>query len=56
MLDALLFSLFLVNYTIGDDMKKLGNGGWGLSTMVGFMIAFAIFLIIIVIMAYRAGF
>ena len=36
-------------------MKKLGNGGWGLSAMVGFMVAFAIFLIIIVILAYRAG-
>ena len=36
-------------------MKKLGSGGFGLSTMVAFMIAFAIFLIIIVILAYRAG-
>ncbi len=36
-------------------MKKLGNHGWGLDAMVGFMIAFAIFLIIIVILAWRAG-
>lgn len=33
--------------------KRLGNGGWGLSAMIGFMIAFVIILIIIVIMSYR---
>jgi len=54
-LNSLLFKGFLVKYSLGDVMKKLGNGGWGLSAMVGFMIAFAIFLIIIVILAYRAG-
>ena len=36
-------------------MKRLNNGGWGLSTMIGIMVAFAIFLIIIVILSYRAG-
>ena len=36
-------------------MKKINNGGWGLSTMIGLMIAFAIFLIIIVILSYNAG-
>ena len=45
----------LVNYVIGDGVKKLGNNGWGLGAMIGFMIAFAIFLIIIVILAYLAG-
>lgn len=36
-------------------MKKLNNKGWGLSTMIGFMIAFVIFLIIIVYLTYSAG-
>ena len=36
-------------------MKKLGNGGWGLDTMIGFMIAFAVLLIIIVILSYHLG-
>lgn len=36
-------------------MKKLNSNGWGLSTMIGFMIAFVIFLIIIVFLSYRAG-
>ncbi len=36
-------------------MKKLNNNGWGLSTMIGFMIAFVIFLIIIVFLSYKAG-
>ena len=36
-------------------MKRLNNGGWGLDTMIGLMIAFAIFLIIIVILSYRSG-
>lgn len=29
-------------------MKKLNNGGFGISTMIGFMIAFVLFLLIIV--------
>ena len=37
-------------------MKKLGNGGWGMDTMIGFMIAFAILLIVIVILSYKFGF
>ena len=37
-------------------MKKLGNGGWGMDTMIGFMIAFAILFIVIVILSYKFGF
>ena len=36
-------------------MKKLDNKGWGLSTMIGLMIAFVLFLIIVVVLSYRAG-
>lgn len=36
-------------------MKKLGSGGWGMDTMIAFMIAFAVFLLIIVILSYRLG-
>lgn len=36
-------------------MKKLGNGGWGLSAMIGFVIVFVIFLIIIVVLSYKVG-
>jgi len=36
-------------------MKKLNNKGFELSALIGVMIAFAIFLIIIVILSYRAG-
>ena len=36
-------------------MKKLNNKGWGLSTMMGFMIAFVVFLIIIAIMCVYNG-
>ncbi len=32
--------------------KRLNNNGWGLSTMIGFMIVFVIFLIIIVFLTY----
>lgn len=34
-------------------LKKLGNGGWELSAMIGVMIAFVILLIIVVILSYR---
>ena len=34
-------------------MKKLGNGGWGLDTMIAFMIAFVIILIVVVILSYK---
>jgi hypothetical protein len=37
------------------NMKRLNNNGWGLSTMIGLMIAFVLFLIIIVILSFRAG-
>ncbi len=36
-------------------MKRLGNSGWGLDTMIAFMVAFVVFLIIIVIMSYQFG-
>ena len=36
-------------------MKRLGNNGWGMNAMIGFMIAFVIFLIIILILSYRVG-
>jgi len=36
-------------------MKKLNKNGWGMDTMIGFMIGLVIFLIIIVIMAYING-
>ena len=36
-------------------MKKLNNNGWGISAMIGFMIAFVIFLIIIAVLTYHAG-
>ena len=36
-------------------MKRLNNGGWGLSTMIGLMIGFVIFLIIIAILSYNLG-
>jgi len=36
-------------------MKKLNKKGWGLSAMIGFMIAFVIFLIIIAVLSYRYG-
>lgn len=36
-------------------MKKLNNHGWGMDTLIGFMIAFVIFLIIIVVLSYKAG-
>lgn len=34
-------------------MKKLNKNGWGLSAMIGFMIAFVVFLIIIAVLSYR---
>jgi len=36
-------------------VKKLNNGGWGLDTMIGLMIAFVLFLIIIVILSYKVN-
>lgn len=36
-------------------MKKLNNNGWGISAMIGFMIAFVIFLIIIAVLTYHVG-
>ena len=36
-------------------MKKLGNNGFGLEAMIGFLIAFAITLIVLVILFARAG-
>jgi len=36
-------------------VKKLNNRGWGLDTMIGLMIIFVIFLIVIVILSYRVN-
>ena len=36
-------------------MKKLNNKGLEIFAMIGFMIAFVIFLIIIVVLTYRVG-
>jgi len=52
---SLLFLLFLVLFILGDTMKKLNHNGWGLSAMVGFMIGFVIFLLVIAFLTYRAG-
>ena len=52
---SLLFNYYFVLFIIGDDMKKLNNNGWGISAMIGFMIAFVIFLIIIAVLSYRYG-
>jgi hypothetical protein len=42
-------------YVVGDNEMKLNNHGWGLSTMIGLMIAFVIVLIVIVILSYSVG-
>ena len=36
-------------------MKKLNSNGWGMDTMISFLIAFVIFLIIVVFLTYKAG-
>ena len=36
-------------------MKRLNNGGWGLSTMIGLMVGFVIVLIIIAILCHNMG-
>jgi hypothetical protein len=36
-------------------MKKLNEKGWGLSTMIGILIAFVLFLLIIVFLSYKVG-
>ena len=36
-------------------MRKINNKGWGMDAMIGFMIAFVIFLLIIVFLTFRAG-
>lgn len=50
---SLLFNYYFVLFIMGDDMKKLNNNGWGISAMIGFMIAFVIFLIIIAVLTYH---
>jgi len=34
-------------------MKKIGKGGWGLEDMIGFLVAFAVILIIIFILYHK---
>ena len=36
-------------------MKKLNDKGWGLSTMIGIIIAFVLFLLLIVFLSYKVG-
>ena len=36
-------------------MKKLGNNGFGLEAMIGFLIAFALVLIVIVVLFSKSG-
>ncbi|MBQ6323236.1 MAG: DUF4006 family protein [Bacilli bacterium] len=36
-------------------MKKLNRNGWGLSTMIGFIIGFVLFLLLIAFLTYKAG-
>ena len=36
-------------------MKKLNNNGWGMDTMIAFVIAFVIFLLVIVFLTSRVG-
>jgi hypothetical protein len=34
-------------------MKKLGKNGWGLEDMIGFLVAFAVILIVIFILYHQ---
>ncbi len=34
---------------------KLNNRGWGLSTMIGFVAIFFIFILVFTILAYKSG-
>ena len=36
-------------------MKKLNKHGWGMDSMIGFLIAFIVFLLIIALLLYNAG-
>lgn len=61
--DTLIFFVFFTFFHIfcmiimGEDkMKKLNINGWGLSAMIGFMVGFVIFLIVISFLAYKLGF
>ena len=49
------FLIILTNIIVGDTMKKLNSNGWGMDTMISFLIAFVIFLIIVVFLTYKAG-
>ena len=46
---------------VGDFMKKLNHQsklnsrGWGMDTMIGFLIGFIVFLLIIVVLLYNFG-
>ena len=52
---SLLLLKILVLFIIGENMKRLNNSGWGLSTMIGLMVGLVIFLIIIAILGYNLG-
>jgi hypothetical protein len=36
-------------------VKRLNSGGWGMDTLIGFMVGFVLFLLVVVFLAYRAG-
>jgi len=36
-------------------MKKLNNNGWGLSTMITFIVVFLLFILVVVILSYNMG-
>jgi len=45
---------------VGDTMKirqkyKLNKRGWGMDSMIGFLIGFVVFLLIIVLLVYSFG-
>ena len=36
-------------------MKKLNNNGWGLNTMIIFLVVLLVFILIIAILSYKIG-
>ena len=50
-LNGLFFSII----SIGDGMRKLNKRGWGMDTMIGFLIGFVVFLLIILVLIYNLG-
>lgn len=49
----MMFFSITIKISEVDDMRKLNNMGWGLSNLIGFLVVFFLFAVVICFLVYQ---